>query len=512
VGVVPTPVADPNVGTLVGGRYALEQLLGVGGFGRVYQAIQVPLGRRVAVKLLSARQPELSARFAREASLAQRLEHPNTVRILDYGATPEGTPFIVFELLRGRTVADLLRDEGPLPVPVALTITAQVLKSLMEAHALGIIHRDIKPANVFVTPHPGEPYFVRVLDFGIAKDILAPAGPLPRAGTLPIHDPASSPTLTRGSEMMGTPRYMAPEQAMSDAAGPETDIYAVGLLLAEMLLGRPVYDGNNALQIALEQASTNPVPLGGLTASPVGPILVRATQKARALRYPTASVMLGDVESFLTGATWPAAGVRVADQRIAASGAIAPTMITPTKAVRPERRGLAAALAIGAVLLLAGSVSALAIVRPWERPAARETEEEDEEKPPKGKRGKRDPFELPEPPDVDFSKRRAPESARGIEAALKKQGFEIHSTDTASSPGFQQWTWTVSAPPCGGSVLLMIYDSVETARMSAEILAKNRIGRVFQTDGRVFYVAVLRATHAKGDPACTDPLADALTR
>mgnify|MGYP000877995014 FL=1 len=124
-----TPIAGVTLGTVIGGRYQIERLLGTGGFGHVYQAIQMPLGRRVAVKLLATHQSEVSARFAREAALAQRLEHPNTVRILDFGATPEGAPFIVFELLRGKTVAELVAERGPMPLEIALDITAQGLKS-----------------------------------------------------------------------------------------------------------------------------------------------------------------------------------------------------------------------------------------------------------------------------------------------------------------------------------------------------------------------------------------------
>jgi eukaryotic-like serine/threonine-protein kinase len=160
------------------------------------RATQLPLGREVAIKIVNARDSELAARFVREAAIIRTLEHPNTVRVLDIGTTPEGDPFLVLELLRGQDLDQLLGQQGCVSLEVALDITAQVLKSLAEAHEKGIVHRDIKPGNVFITSHFGEPLFVKVLDFGIAKQL------------------RSGEKLTALGETLGTPSYMAPEQAM----------------------------------------------------------------------------------------------------------------------------------------------------------------------------------------------------------------------------------------------------------------------------------------------------------
>lgn len=502
-------IQDRAIGTLIGGRYTLERPLGVGGFGRVYQAIQVPLGRRVAVKLLATRTPEQSARFAREAALAQRLEHPNTVRILDYGAMSDGSPYIVFELLRGRTISDLLAQEGPQSLVVALRIIAQILKSLMEAHALGIVHRDIKPANVVVTPHPGEPHYVKVLDFGIAKDMLAPVGPAPRSGTLPIHDPSSSPSLTHASEMMGTPRYMAPEQARSEAPGPETDVYAVGLLLAEMLTGRPVFSGNNVMQIALEQASDTPVPLGDVAVGPAGRIVVRATQKARSRRYQSASEMLSDVERLLAESSVTAATIRSgAAHHHASAIAIAPTQAHSAVTTAPRGSSLGLALVVALIAMVAVGGTTLAVLMASKPEKTRASDDDEPRK--LSTDDERDPFFVPPPPKVDFGKREAPENGDDIPARLKKAGYEIRSADESKFPGFSQSMWAVSKMPCGGTVLFQKHESPENAQMNAEALKGH--GRVFRKGGSVLFVALLRQTHPKGDPACTDPVADVLTR
>jgi serine/threonine protein kinase len=278
-------------GHVVAGKYRIESVLGEGGFGTVFRATQMNLGRTVALKVLL---PHLVAhddgmsRFKREAQLAQRLEHPNTVRLFDFGVEGE-TPFIAFELLKGDPLDKLLAREGRLPAARVARIGTQELKSLMEAHGLGVVHRDIKPSNIFLCDFPGEPDFVKVLDFGIAKATQASGH--------------SSVGLTRVGEAVGTPSYMAPEQVSGASITPGADLYALGLVLAEALTGEVVMKGDSGIQIVMAQVSAAAVPLSpAVLQSPLGPVIHRATQKNAERRYASAAEMLAHIEQVMKGA------------------------------------------------------------------------------------------------------------------------------------------------------------------------------------------------------------------
>ena len=294
----PSSTSTLAAGHLVAGRYELVELLGEGGHGAVYRALQRPLGREVAIKMILAEAvlaDGMLERLAREAALVQRLEHPNTVRIYDFGTTDAGLPFIVFELLRGRTLEQEIK-RGTLSTSRVGRVAAQVLKSLMEAHSLGIVHRDVKPSNILLSDYSGETDFVKVLDFGVARHSE------PGANGAPI---------TRAGQIVGTPSYMAPEQIHGGTIGPEADLYALGLVMAEAASGVRVYDDGSAMQIWMRQTSAEPAPLPPIiTASALGPVIVRATRKKVSERYPSAEAMLADVERALLaggGATDPLA-------------------------------------------------------------------------------------------------------------------------------------------------------------------------------------------------------------
>jgi len=242
------------IGRTIAGRYRLLRLVGEGGMGSVYEGEQL-LGtarRSVAVKLL---RPEWShdvgvkARFHREAETVARLEHFNTVRIYDFGATEEGTLFIVMEYLEGHSLARVLRDQGPLPPERVLHIVRQVVASLTEAHGLGIVHRDLKPDNILLLEHfASQRDVVKLVDFGIAKG-------QPAAG-------AATTKLTEFGAFVGTPAYMSPEQFSASSVGPESDIYSLGVTTYQMLTGRLPFDAQTALEWARAHMVTPPPPLG----------------------------------------------------------------------------------------------------------------------------------------------------------------------------------------------------------------------------------------------------------
>ncbi len=267
----------------MGGRYRLGAQLGRGGHGVVYQATQLPLGHEVAIKMLLAEAVLTEGsveRFVREAKLAQQLTHPNTIRLMDFGQTEEGLPFIVWELLRGRTLAQAIA-KSPVHAERTARIAVQVLRSLQEAHARGIVHRDIKPENIFLTDHAGAQDFVKVLDFGVAR---------------PIDNDDGMRKITRFGQMIGTPSYMSPEQVRGEELGPATDLYALGLVMAEAVSGACIVQGDSAIRVWTWQASDDPVLLPAVVGdSPLGAVITRATRKPIAERYASSEEMLADL-------------------------------------------------------------------------------------------------------------------------------------------------------------------------------------------------------------------------
>jgi eukaryotic-like serine/threonine-protein kinase len=279
----PAPPATPKpleegsrmVGALLSGRYQIKRMCGEGGMGRVYEAEHVEIGKRVAIKVLHpaySRTPDLVERFRREARAASRIEHPNVVNVTDFGTTEDGSLFFVMEYIEGIELGLLIHREGPLAPVRALRIAEQMCEALQAAHDVGVIHRDLKPENILLlglgkdsrTPpsnqsspgmEPREPSdFVKVLDFGIAKSAEIDEGTSSRRGK----------RLTRPGVTMGTPEYMAPEQAAGHPADPRSDIYAVGSIMYEMLCGSPPYEGDNVMEVLHKKANELPQALAEL--------------------------------------------------------------------------------------------------------------------------------------------------------------------------------------------------------------------------------------------------------
>ena len=209
---------DPLVGQFVAEKFLIKALIGVGASGRVYQADQTTLGRTVAIKVLHphlAKDPKLIERFQLEALAASRLNHPNTLSVIDYGQTQEGQLYIVMEYLRGQTLAQLIRTEMPLPAARIAGLMRQILAGLEEAHAAGVVHADLKADNVVVEPLRGGEDLVKVVDFGIARLV---------DRDIEAHD-------GRRKTVCGTPEYMAPEVIEGSAPTALADVYAAGVVL-----------------------------------------------------------------------------------------------------------------------------------------------------------------------------------------------------------------------------------------------------------------------------------------
>ena len=241
--------APSLIGRVIDGRYRIDELIGEGGMGRVYLAEHVDIGKRVAVKVLHpvyGRMPDLVERFRREARAASRIGHPNIVDVTDSGSTDDGSVYFVMECLQGVELAAVIHREGALDIERTLLIGSQICRALSAAHAGGIIHRDLKPENIFLTHRDDNSDFVKVLDFGIAKSTEA--------------EEARTKRLTHPGMAMGTPEYMAPEQAAGKPADARCDVYAVGAILYEMLTGAAPYQGQNFMEILTKKATVEPRP------------------------------------------------------------------------------------------------------------------------------------------------------------------------------------------------------------------------------------------------------------
>ncbi|MEH0545565.1 protein kinase [Streptomyces sp. B21-105] len=314
-------------GGLVGdGRYRLTRRLGRGGMAEVFAAEDVRLGRTVAVKLLRAdlaEDPVSKARFTREAQSVAGLNHHAIVAVYDSGEDFVGgqsVPYIVMEIVEGRTIRDLLLNaEAPGPEQ-ALIITSGVLEALAYSHQHGIVHRDIKPANVIIT-HNGA---VKVMDFGIARA---------------LH--GASTTMTQTGMVMGTPQYLSPEQALGKAVDHRSDLYATGCLLYELLALRPPFTGETPLSVVYQHVQDIPVPpsqtSGGECPPELDGLVMRSLAKDPDDRFQTAEEMRGLVQYGLqmlydqgghTG-TWNTGPVGVVDGRGTPSGGFASTTVLP---------------------------------------------------------------------------------------------------------------------------------------------------------------------------------------
>jgi HAMP domain-containing protein len=272
------------VGQRFAGRYDVLEMLGSGGMGVVYRAFDREVGEVVAIKALRPDLGDIDAtlleRFKQELRLARRITHRNVVRTYDLGEV-EGTYYITMELVRGTTVAALIREAGRLDVPATLTIGKQVCRALEVAHEEGVIHRDVKPQNLLVD----QSGFLKVMDFGIAR--------------LAEHQSEPGRALTAAGVVVGTPQYMAPEQLFGEPVDGRSDLYATGAVLFECATGRPVFEAPSLVALLarhLDDTPPDPRQLNGEIPESLAAVILRALARKPQDRWPTASHFLHALE------------------------------------------------------------------------------------------------------------------------------------------------------------------------------------------------------------------------
>ncbi len=266
------------------GRYRVMRKIGEGGMGSVYEAVDEVLGRRIAIKRLKAVDESARRRFWREARAAARLSHPNVCALFEVGEDASG-PFLAMELLAGEPLSARLR-RGPMDVADVVPLGAGVLAALQAIHDSGLVHRDLKPSNVYLTPHGP-----RLLDFGLVQAMKAAAPPSAAGSLLPTPHPVLSEVpLTDSQLLVGTPRYMAPEQILGRPVDGRADLFAAGAVLYEALSGRPAFAGRTAVEVFSATLHDPPPPLAGPSAR-LDPVIRRALAKQPAERFATAQEM-----------------------------------------------------------------------------------------------------------------------------------------------------------------------------------------------------------------------------
>ena len=292
---------DPYIGRKLDDKFLIEKLLGVGGMGQVYEAIQLSLDKRVCVKVLRlgmADDETLARRFHREARAASRLNHPNSIQLIDFGqAKEDGALYMAMEFVPGKDLNKIIQMDYPLGENRIVAIMDQVLSALADAHAAGIVHRDLKPENIMVTDLRGTKDFVKVLDFGIAK----------------IQESTADPALTQVGMVCGTPEYMSPEQARGEALDARSDLYAAGVILYQMASGRLPFTAPTAMGIVTKHLVEQPVPPSKLEGVQVSPALeatiLKAMSKDRNGRQATALALQQELAACLNPIVAPAQSI-----------------------------------------------------------------------------------------------------------------------------------------------------------------------------------------------------------
>lgn len=307
----------PGVGEVLAEKYRVEGILGVGGMGVVLGARHLQLGQLVAIKVLSVsaeHQPDSIERFLREGRAAAALNSDHVVRIYDVGQLATGLPFMVMERLRGQDLSSQLTELGPLPVADAVEYVAQATSAIIEAHEVGIVHRDLKPGNLFLTRRSDGSACVKVLDFGISKQLTD------------LEAQTLQGALTSTRQVMGSPAYMSPEQVRdAKAVDHRTDIWALGVTLYELLTQHAAFDADTLPAICAAIAADPPVPIRSRRADvpmAIEAIINCCLEKSPAKRYQSARALLSALRAYQGRATDPVARVENKDPQAEAGSSL----------------------------------------------------------------------------------------------------------------------------------------------------------------------------------------------
>ncbi len=349
-----TKPADPLLGRVIDGRYRIEQQIGEGGMGVVYQATHTVLQKRLALKVLrgdSGRDADVVQRFMQEAQAATSIGHPNIIDISDFGRLPDGSVYFVMEFLDGTSLSDMIKRGGSVPTTEALHLVRQMASALEAAHARGIVHRDLKPDNIFIIRQGQDPRFVKVLDFGVAK----------------VGGAASK--LTKTGMVFGTPHYMSPEQAAGHTVDQRTDIYALGVIMYEMFTGKVPFDADTFMGILSKhmfEPPARPSDVKGAALGPLETVILRSLEKNPDHRYQSMAEMLADLDTVAAGGTIHVGGRPGVPAPGNLAGALQPAAAPEMVAAAEPKSGgkgiLLVALAVIALFVVGGGVGVAVFV------------------------------------------------------------------------------------------------------------------------------------------------------
>ncbi len=390
-------------GTLLLDRYRIISRLGAGGMGVVYLAEHVTIRKRCAIKVLSdeyANKPDIVDRFLQEARAASMIAHENVVEITDYGQTPSGSVFFVMEMLQGEDLAGTIEREGSLPWERVQPIILQICRALREAHAVGIIHRDMKPENCFRIERGGTKDFIKVLDFGIAKV---------------TSEEGEGKGLTKTGMIFGTPEYMSPEQAQGMRVDHRADIYAVGVIMYELLTGKVPFTADTFMGVLTKHmfevppAPSSVAPRGVKISRSVEALILKALQKDREHRFASMDELIEAIEGISRGEQVAVVAEKIARPR---SG----PLLSFSGEAEHVRSGSSAWIIVTIAVLVLAALAAYWMVGPGDSEQGANVEAEEEAKA-KTKQGS-EPEVTPPKPALVVAEERPKEAVKAVHVVL----------------------------------------------------------------------------------------------